>query len=406
MDPQNQNLGPRPGHAQSQSLSTAGVRDAHLRENFQYTSPSTAPSLDTSVKTSVSIRCANPNDLNSIVDIQSKSPADFQIRLKEAQIERLVSNHQVLLAEISREGEKIEAGAIFFTSATKVTSYQQALDPSYYDPQGTHLYDFWIIVHKERATSADGTSVSTALISASDALAELLGKDGVIAFSRAGGARPRFYRTLDQLTSQSGEGSIGTYLDARPHFKAQLLLNYVIGCEPKGGAGRHEVSAAEERGGDSRDIRALSPEEIKQVRLEAILRWQKSARKGRDVPNPTAHHFVSWLRAEHSGLFDDRILNLMEMPQPESDWNPLANKAFAPLVGALLRKFCDRGTHLLIDPALGGLHTRLGARFHDIKLHSRTGDEAALESNILMSYERCNIDELITRLSAEYRKTN
>jgi hypothetical protein len=94
----------------------------------------------------------------------------------------------------------------------------------------------------------------------------------------------------------------------------------------------------------------------------------------------------------------------MERPQPESDWNPLSNKAFAPLVGALLRKFCDRGTHLPIDPALGGLHTRLGARFHGIALHSRADDGNAFSSNVLMSYERSDIDELISRLSTEYRK--
>lgn len=380
----------------SAGTETAAIRQGLLRQEFTFTSPSKG----TSTAAPVAVRCARPSDLDAIVEVQSHSPADFQIRLSAEQIERLVNNQQVLVAETTKDGIPMHAGAIFFTSSTKLTTYQHALDPEHYEPHGSHLYDFWIVVHKERATTADGTSVSTSLIQASDALAERLGKQGVIAFSRAGGARPRFYRTLDQSVGSSGETSIDEFLDARPHYKAQLLINYIIGCEVAKQGSSTETPPAKDR----TNIHSLSSDELKQIRLETILRRQKIARKGRDVTNPQAGHFLSWLRAERPGIFDDKVLQCIERPTPDSDWNPLKNPSFAPLLGALFRQFCDRGSYLPVDPALGGLHTRLGARFHGIALHSRPDDKNALSSNILMSYERVDIEQLIERLTLAYHK--
>ncbi len=400
MDPLSEQQHFFPPHASCASgLGSEEIRQSILREHFTFTTTSRSPSISNPV----SVRCATAADLASIVEIQGKSPADFQIHLSTHQITELVHNQQVLVAEFQKDGAIVQAGAIFFTSSSHLTRYQDALNPAHYDAHGSHLYDFWIIVHKERATTSDGTSVSTSLIHASDALATGLGKDGVIAFSRAGGALPRFYRTLDQVV-QENHGSIDTFLDFHPHYKAQLLINYIIGCETttrRADSPRARESHQLERFGD---IQELPPELSKEIRLEAILRWQKSARKGREVPNPQARHFVNWLRAEHPRIFDEKVLSLLERPDPQSDWNPLQNGAFAPLLGALLRKFCDQGSHQPVDPALGGLHTRLGARFHGIALNSRPDDHNALASNILMSYERVDINSLIERLTSEFHK--
>ncbi len=342
----------------------------------------------------VNVKIASSEDLGSIIEIQKNSPSDPSIRLLDSQIAKLIDNHQVLIAKTNTDKGQLAAGAIFFTSSYMPDTYAKAIDPANYAPLAPYIYDFWIIVHKDRAKAVDKTSVSDSLISASASLANDLNKQGVIAYSRAGNALLKYYSMLCKYLGSEDLTNVLNFLDQKPAFKGQLILNYAFTSAKSAGVGRYQPE----------HFNPLVAEDLnrKSAIVSFISKNIKSA-----YPEASSAYFTNWLRENYSEVFDQEALSILERPDPSALWNPFENQFFIPLAGALFRKFCDQGEFAPIDPALGRLHTRLGARLSGVILDSRKSDINALGSNVLMSYEIYdNIDKLILKLISGYQINN
>lgn len=198
------------------------------------------------------VRLARPNkdEIDRVIEIQEHSPARKHLHLKPELISALVKNRQVLVAEVmvkdaSGQMKKVPYGAIFFNSSDDPLTYAAVSDPSTHDlAHGQFLYDFWIIGHKDKSKSEDGTIIFRAALDASADLARKMGKRGPIAYSRASDAREHIVskvnaakRSLkeenpdkeDVQSSKTNEEFLEIVGDdSHRAYKALLLLRHIL----------------------------------------------------------------------------------------------------------------------------------------------------------------------------------
>ena len=151
-----------------------------LLANFKY--PDCASEL--SRKNGVNVRIAEGADTEAVYQIQKNSPADGSVGQGYSTIKALVENRQILIAEAIISGQTEKAGAVFFHCSDDPLNYDYITQPENHNLRSKNLYDFWIVVDREKRASDDQTSVAKTLIAASKHLAGQLNKEAVIAYSR------------------------------------------------------------------------------------------------------------------------------------------------------------------------------------------------------------------------------